>query len=202
MTSTHHSTAATGKPKGAGIGLFFASYLKNPLKVASIVPSSKSLSRLVASHVDPKEPGWTIELGGGTGPVTTALLERGIAPSRLMVLERDPAMAAFLREKFPAITMVEDDALHLPQIFERYGITEINAIVCGLPLISMPKDIGDKIVELGRDAMGPNGRFIQYTYSLFSPLPYERFGLVPVSVKRTLFNVPPAAAWAYGRAPR
>jgi phosphatidylethanolamine/phosphatidyl-N-methylethanolamine N-methyltransferase len=88
--------------------------------------------------------------------------------------------------------------MELDAIFERNGISEINAVVCGLPLISMPREVGDRIVQLSIDAMGAHGRFIQYTYSLFSPLPYERFGLVPVAVKRTLMNVPPAAAWSYG----
>ncbi|MDX2101315.1 MAG: rRNA adenine N-6-methyltransferase family protein [Alphaproteobacteria bacterium] len=203
MSSTDGSTTTASRSpaaaeKGVGVGLFFASYLKNPLKVASIVPSSRSLSRLVASHVDPAKPGWVIELGGGTGPITTALLERGVAPKRFMVLERDPAMAQFLRDKFPDPVIVEGDALDMKAIFEREGVTQVNAVVCGLPLISLPREIGDQIVQLSLESMAKDGRFIQYTYSLFSPLQYERFGVVPVSVKRTLFNVPPAAAWAYG----
>jgi len=42
-----------------------------------------------------------VELGGGTGVITQALLEAGIAPARLIVVERDEALHDLLVKRFP-----------------------------------------------------------------------------------------------------
>ena len=42
-----------------------------------------------------------LEIGAGTGAITQALLERGVSPERLFVIERDAELTAFLRNKFP-----------------------------------------------------------------------------------------------------
>jgi 16S rRNA (adenine1518-N6/adenine1519-N6)-dimethyltransferase len=59
----------------------------------------------------PGEP--VLEIGGGLGILTEALVRRGTRP--LTVLERDPTMAGFLRTEFgDRITVLEGDALDLP----------------------------------------------------------------------------------------
>ena len=44
----------------------------------------------MAAYVDPSRAGPVIELGPGTGPVTEALLAKGIDSSRLVLVEFDP----------------------------------------------------------------------------------------------------------------
>jgi 16S rRNA (adenine1518-N6/adenine1519-N6)-dimethyltransferase len=71
----------------------------------------------------PGEP--VLEVGGGLGILTRALLRRGIGP--LTVIEREPRLASFLRYHFGArITVVEADALVEP-------IPPVRAIVGNLP---------------------------------------------------------------------
>lgn len=184
------------RPRNA-VGVFFTSWLRNPRKVASIVPSSRRLAAAVARQIDPNRPGWVIELGGGTGAITDQLLARGIPPKRLMVVERDPVMAAFLRERYPDPLIVEGDALKLRDIVRRHDDNKVHAVVCGLPLLGMPREFVDGIMEEALAIMEPDAQFFQYTYSLFSPLQYKRYGLKPERVVRVALNIPPASVWQY-----
>ena len=190
---------AGSRPRSA-TALFFTSWLRAPLKVASIVPSSRHLGAAIADQIDPGRAGWVVELGAGTGPVTERLLARGIPPKRLFVLERDPVLVRFLRERYPEPVIVEGDAFQLPDLLARYGVDQVQAVVCGIPLLSMGKADAARLVRTCRDVLAPDGRLYQYTYSLFSPLPYRDFGLAVRRVRRILFNIPPAAVWTYGLA--
>jgi phosphatidylethanolamine/phosphatidyl-N-methylethanolamine N-methyltransferase len=188
---------AEARPRNA-TAVFFSSWLRAPLKVAAIMPSSRHLGAAIAQQIDPARPGWVVELGAGTGPVTEQLLARGIPPKRLFVLERDPVLVRFLRERLPEPLLVEGDAARLPELLARYGVTPVHSVVCGIPLLSMPKSTVDAIVSNCLEVLEPDGQLFQYTYGLFSPLPYRRFGLAVRDVRRILFNVPPAAVWRYG----
>src|SRR3954471_18911323 len=69
---------------------FLRTWLEKPLAIGAVAPSGKALARLMAGYVDPAVPGPIVELGPGTGPVTEALVERGIDPARLHLVEFDP----------------------------------------------------------------------------------------------------------------
>src|SRR5262249_5407124 len=64
--------------------LFFVRWLKAPHRIGAVAPSSRHLGRAMARQVLSAGPGPIIELGGGTGSVTKALLEASIAPERLI----------------------------------------------------------------------------------------------------------------------
>ena len=64
---------------------FLRSWIEKPLRTGAVIPSSKALARTMARHVDRTSEGPIIELGPGTGPVTAALVEHGIDPSRLVL---------------------------------------------------------------------------------------------------------------------
>lgn len=200
MTNSRSHSGEAGTQQRDPVPVFFSSWLRAPLKVASIVPSSRHLATVIARQIDPTRPGWVIELGAGTGPVTEQLLARGIPPKRLLVVERDPALSSFLRDRFPEPLLVEGDALRLRELVAPYGANRVHAVVCGLPLLSMPKADAAKLLHGCLEIMEPDGLFFQYTYSLFSPLRYREYGLVPHSVRRVLLNIPPAAVWSYRRA--
>ncbi len=80
---------------------FLLSWLKSPLRMGSVTPSSPVLARAMAAYVDPKSKGPVIELGPGTGPVTAALIERGIDPSRLVLVEYSANSATCCRRASP-----------------------------------------------------------------------------------------------------
>src|SRR5258708_34052212 len=117
---------------------FIRSWIKKPLSMGAVTPSSKALARNMASYVDPNGDGPVIELGPGTGPVTEALIEHGVDPSRLVLLEFNPTFCQLLRQRFPAATVVQGDAYRLRDSLGALTRHEVSAGRCGLPLLTQP----------------------------------------------------------------
>jgi phosphatidylethanolamine/phosphatidyl-N-methylethanolamine N-methyltransferase len=179
-------------------GLFLARWLKAPHKVGALTPASRHLARAMAEQIAP-EAGIVIELGGGTGSVTQALLDAGLAPERLIVIERDPAFYALLRKRFPDLKVLRGDATRLRALLSRFGIHHATTIVSSLPLLSMPKPLRQRIVEESFALLDERGTFIQYTYGAFSPLRRRKSGLKGEIAERVWRNFPPAAVWRFRR---
>ena len=176
--------------------LLFKLWLKNPRKIGAVAASSPELAAAMARQV-PRGPGYVVELGGGTGPVTKALLEAGTAPDKLVVVERDPTLHRLLQERYPGVRVVLGDAAKLQKLLKSEGIDHVKAIVSSLPLISMKRSIQDRITAQIFSVLEPGTPLIQFTYSLFSPIPRRRFGVHGEVEDRVLQNLPPAHVWVY-----
>ena len=94
---------------------FLGGLFENPRGVRAPTPSSAFLSAAIADELDLERAGLVIELGAGTGVVTQALLNRGIAAERLLVIESTPAFVKILRQRFPNVRVIEGDALGFDQ---------------------------------------------------------------------------------------
>jgi phosphatidylethanolamine/phosphatidyl-N-methylethanolamine N-methyltransferase len=176
--------------------LLFKLWLKNPRKIGAVAVSSAELAAAMARQV-PRGPGYVVELGGGTGSVTKALLKAGIPPEKLIVLERDPTLHKLLQERYPGVKMLLGDAARLQPLLKREGIDHVKAIVSSLPLVSMKRTLQDRITAQVFAVLEPGAPLIQFTYSLFSPIPRRRFGVHGEVGDRVLQNLPPASVWVY-----
>jgi phosphatidylethanolamine/phosphatidyl-N-methylethanolamine N-methyltransferase len=179
--------------------LFLRRWLNNPMRIGAIVPSSRRLADAMARLVPAKGEGWVVELGGGTGVITSALLRAGVAPGRLAVVERDPALHRHLKERFPQVHVVLGDAAHLAKTLRPLGIASARAVVSGLPLLSFPRPLQDEIVRSAFALLAPGGPYIQFTYGPMSPVGRERLGLHGRVARRVAANLPPAHVWIYHR---
>ena len=72
------------KPRGASWWALFRQWLRNPLQIAAIAPSSRELAAAMVAALPPGT-NRVIELGGGTGALTRALLAKGIRGNGLLV---------------------------------------------------------------------------------------------------------------------
>jgi phosphatidylethanolamine/phosphatidyl-N-methylethanolamine N-methyltransferase len=179
---------------------FIAAWLRSPLKIGAALPSSRGLARAMASQVDLSREGAVVELGAGTGVVTQALLEAGIAHDKLLVIERDKKLHSLLHAIFHDLKVLCADALELEDVLKNSGINKVNAIVSSLPFITMPVAIRHGIQEQMAKVIGDSGIIIQFTYGPKSPInrsEMKRYGLVGQRVKLVLVNVPPAHVWVY-----
>jgi len=175
-------------------------WLKNPTKIGTVAPSSPELASAMARHIPPHDGGYVVELGGGTGPVTRAILEAGVPADRLVVIERDPILHKHLVERYPGVRVLLGDAMHLQQLLRREGVTPVRAIVSSLPLIAMKKAIQHRIGAQVFAVLEPDAPMIQFTYGLFSPLKNrQRLGVSGAVKDRVLQNLPPASVWLYRR---
>ena len=178
---------------------FIRSWLERPLTIGAVTPSGKVLARVMASYVNPNSDGPVVELGPGTGPVTEALVQAGVAPSRLVLVEFNPSFCRILRARYPDATLVQGDAYSLRRLLETLLIAPAAAVVSGLPLVTKPIRQRLRLIRDAFDLMVPNAPFVQFTYSVASPLPKRLGGFSVEASERIWLNIPPARVWVYRR---
>lgn len=174
-------------------GDFFQGLLRDPGAVSAPTPSSAALAKAIAAKVDPLRAGLVVELGAGSGAVTQALLARGIAPERLIVIEFSDYFARLLAERFPGVRVVQGDAFQ----FETYlPLGEpIAAIVSGVPLLNFSLRRRRALIERALVLQGIGGRFVQLSYGWKPPI-VSAFGVAP-SKEIVWRNFPPAHIWTF-----
>jgi len=183
---------------------FFRQWLKNPRAMASLAPSSKQLARQMVAQL-PSGARRVIELGAGTGVFTRALIEHGIAPHELLVVELNEELHELLHKQFPASHVVHGDACDLAEIVRSSGFADggsVDAVVSGLGFLAMPRDLQRRIVQAVFSVLGPDKPLVQFTYSPTSPLPRDLLAELGLGVRRAgiaWLNVPPATVHVYTR---
>jgi phosphatidylethanolamine/phosphatidyl-N-methylethanolamine N-methyltransferase len=177
---------------------FIHSWIKKPLAVGAVTPSSKMLARGMASYVDPNGTGPVIELGPGTGPVTEALIAHGVHPSRLVLVEFNPTFCQMLRQRFPEATVVQGDAYRLRQSLASITGHQAAAVVSGLPLMTKPMRTRLRLLQEALALLKPDAPFVQFTYAVVPPIP-KLAGLAVEASERIWLNLPPARIWVYRR---
>jgi phosphatidylethanolamine/phosphatidyl-N-methylethanolamine N-methyltransferase len=178
----------------AEAALFFRQWLKAPLRIAAVAPSSATTGRIMASLV-PRDGGTVLELGAGTGAIGAALLDSGIAPQRLLMVEREPDLARHLRLRFPAVTVLEADAGEM----RSRSLPPLGAVVSTLPIVWFDRDVQARIVETCFARLAPGAPFLQLTNRPVSPLPHAWLGLKSERAAMVLRNLPPSFIWRYWR---
>src|SRR4051812_19294517 len=96
--------------------LFWRRYLERPLGIGAIAPSSRALARAMVEALAPAPGDTVVELGAGTGVFTRALLERGVAREKLVLVEFDEHFAKHLKQAFPGVEVIQGDARELPRL--------------------------------------------------------------------------------------
>lgn len=184
---------------------FFREWLRNPFAMAAVSPSGRQLAALMMEQLPP-EAQRVIELGGGTGAFTRALLQHGIQPRNLMVVELNEALHNYLRERFPGVQVMQGDARHVHELAQRAGVLEqtgsVDAVISGLGLLSMSRNTQREILRSAFAALSPRGRFIQFTYGPVSPVPRELLDELHLKAHRAgtaWRNMPPANVFVYRR---
>ncbi len=178
---------------------FIRSWIERPLSIGAVTPSGKILARTMARYVDPNSTGPVVELGPGTGPVTEALVEAGVEPSRLVLVEFNPSFCRILRSRYPEATLVQGDAYSMRGLLETLLLQPAAAVVSGLPLITKPIKLRLRLLRDAFDLMLPGAPFVQFTYSVASPLPRRFGGFTVEASERIWMNLPPARVWVYRR---
>lgn len=176
--------------------LFFKRWLRNPLQMGSIVPSSPVLGQLIAKHIVKGSDAAVLELGAGTGAITHSLIHCGIAPKRIVLLEIVPEMADHLALKFPETMVLQADAFNLPVDKLRHIAPNIGNVICGIPLVLLSEKKQRQFIDQV-EAIAPGKGFLLYTYCISSPLPYCTLKLEAERLAWTPLNFPPASVWHY-----
>ncbi|MEQ8657324.1 MAG: rRNA adenine N-6-methyltransferase family protein [Hyphomicrobiales bacterium] len=180
-------------------GRFLRQWAGNPMSVGAISPSGPQLAKAMAGYLNREDTGPVVELGPGTGVVTHAILERGIAPSNLTSIEYCSNFASLLRTRFPGVNVVQGDAYDLAASLGNHP--PLAGIVSSLPLFSSPPEKRRALIVSALDRLAPGAPFIQFSYAFVPPVRAES-GVFSVAKSGWIWNnVPPARVWIYRRAP-
>ncbi|MEN3792848.1 phospholipid methyltransferase [Fulvimarina sp. MAC3] len=181
---------------------FFTTWLRRPLTMGAVSPSSRQLGETMASYLpDPAgfdERSAVLELGPGTGVVTECLVDRGVPESALILVEYSEEFCELLKARFPLATVIQGDAYaHAADLKSIAGGRRLEAVVSGLPLLTKPDAIREDVIRHPLGVMAEGAPFIQFSYSLTLPVkPAIVNARVETSpwVKR---NLPPARVIVY-----
>jgi phosphatidylethanolamine/phosphatidyl-N-methylethanolamine N-methyltransferase len=176
---------------------FLRSWFEKPLTTGAVMPSSKVLARTMAAYVDPNSKGPVVELGPGTGAVTQALVERGVDPARLVLVEFNPSFCRMLRVRYPAATVVQGDAYRLRRLLDTTLREPADAIVSGLPLVTKPMRTRVRLIGEAMMLLRPGAPFVQFTYAMVPPIPKGLTGIRTEASPLIWLNLPPARVWIY-----
>jgi phosphatidylethanolamine/phosphatidyl-N-methylethanolamine N-methyltransferase len=175
---------------------FIRSWIQKPLAMGAVTPSGKVLARAMARYVDPDGEGPVVELGPGTGPVTEALVEHGVNPARLVLVEFNPKFCQLLSQRFPEATVVHADAYRLRESLATLTRHQAAAVVSGLPLMTKPLRMRLRLLREALALLQPAAPFVQFTYAVVPPIP-KLTGVKVEASERIWRNMPPARVWVY-----
>jgi phosphatidylethanolamine/phosphatidyl-N-methylethanolamine N-methyltransferase len=177
--------------------VFFQEFVKYPLQIGSIIPSSRFLEQHVVKAAGVCTAKIIVELGPGIGGMTRAILHAMDHHAKLLSIEINPNFHAFLN-------CIEDDRLiahlgnahELKDIIYKYGLNKADVVISGIPFSTMSHTFGSHLIETILSILSPRGRFIAYQLSkrisfLCQPL------LGPGHVEIELLNIPPMRVYRW-----
>ncbi|MCX4187434.1 class I SAM-dependent methyltransferase [Methylophaga sp. OBS4] len=170
---------------------FFQEFLKHPLQIGSIIPSSHFLEQRIQEAAAIGSAKFVVELGAGIGNTTRAILRMMPQDAKLLSIEINPRFHAF-------VSGIEDDRLiahlgsacELNEIISMYGLGAPEAVISGIPFSTMLHREGSQVIEAISSLLAPNGRFVAYQVSkriVSLCRPY----LGSEQIRIELLNIPP-----------
>ncbi len=129
--------------------------------------------------------------------MTSALLERGVVPERLLAIEYNPDFADHIKTRFPSVGVAVGDAYQMGDTLKRQGVDKVSAVVSSLPLFTKPPMRRRHLIEQAMEALEPVIRSFSSPMPSCRPLPAEP-GHWSLDVTRWIVrNLPPARVWIY-----
>jgi phospholipid N-methyltransferase len=154
--------------KGSGSPLwhFLRGFIKHPVMVGSIIPSSKATIDKMLGPVDWANCKLFVEYGPGVGTFTEHVLRRMAPDATLIAIDTNPDFTRYLRGKFTdnRLFPVTGSAADVRQIIADCGFEQADYILSGLPFSTLPPGIGPKIAEETHAALRPGGAFLVYQF--------------------------------------
>lgn len=178
---------------------FFKGWIDKPKSVGSIVPTSSVTARRMASIIDTGSGLPVLELGPGTGVITRAILERGVAPENLYTVEYSQDFVDHVRASYPGVNVIQGDAFDLDVSLGDKSDMIFDCAVSGVPLLNFPVAQRVRYIE-GILKRIPRGRpVVQLTYGPMSPIPAGKGDYVVERFDFIFRNIPPTQLWIYRR---
>ena len=180
---------------------FFRSWIDKPKALGAVLPTSTVTARKMASLIDIESDLPVLELGPGTGVITKAILERGVAAERLFTIEYTDEFIPQLRRNFPGVNVIHGDAFRLDEQLAKWPDIIFDSVVSAIPLLNFPVAQRVRLLYQLFDRIPPGHPVVQISYGAVSPIPPNCATYSVEPLDWIMRNVPPARLWVYRRFP-
>ena len=179
---------------------FLATWVRSPLKMGAVAPSSRAYCRMKVKHASTELDGPVLELGPGLGVVTRTLLEQGVAPERITSIEYDRDFARKLQQRFPKVNVIHGDGLDLDKTLGPAAQgPKYAAILFAIPIVNMPQSKRQALFSRYFERLAPGGNLTQLSYMVTPPVRPVPGTFSVASSRRVWSTIPPARVWIYSR---
>ncbi len=178
---------------------FFGAFVRAPMHVGSVCPSSRALALALIRHIPVSDKGVIVDLGAGSGSVSEELLRCGVAPEKILAVEISEAFAELFVRRCPNVPLAIGDARRLGNVLDRHAPgRRVCGIISSLPFRVMPSEcVAEILREIRKVLQERGGSFVQYTYALWMNYPLAKYGFCPHAGSIVLKNLPPARIESY-----
>ncbi|APG63529.1 methyltransferase [Sphingorhabdus lutea] len=181
MTSPSHGSSAATSLEKRGIldkigdklqslsgpwGVFFKGFLKHPVMVGSIIPSSDRTVNKMLAPVDWENTKLFVEYGPGIGTFCQPVLDRLKPDATLLVIDLNPDFIEYLQKtiKDSRFIAVHGSAADVNEIIKAAGHDHADYILSGLPFSTLPNNLGPIIAKETARAIRTGGAFLVYQF--------------------------------------
>lgn len=156
---------AGGRP--GPLTMFFKGFVKHPVMVGSVIPSSRRLIRHMLSKVDWANTRVFVEYGPGVGTFCRPILERLAPDAVLVAIDTNPEFISYLRAEIPdsRFKAVHGSAADVQRILSDLGFDHADYVLSGLPFSTLPPGVGPDIARATQAALRVGGAFLVYQFS-------------------------------------
>lgn len=170
--------------------LLLKEFFRAPAKIGAVCPSSRFLRDTMCSMLPRNREGIFVEVGPGTGAITSGLVCRASERNPLVLVERSPSLAENLRRHYPHLRVITGDAARLQHYLADQP--PVAAIVSTLPLLNMSHRQRMAILESFHAALRGRGRLVLMTYNMFCHPDMRKAGFASRYHRVEMRNIPPA----------
>jgi phospholipid N-methyltransferase len=146
---------------------FLRGFLKHPVMVGSVIPSSRVLIERMLKPVDWENTKLFVEYGPGVGTFTRPVLDKMGEDATLIAIDTNPDFIKYLRKSIhdPRLVPVNGSAADVEAIVKEHGFESADYVLSGLPFSTLPPGVGDAIASATARVIRPGGAFLVYQFS-------------------------------------
>ncbi len=147
-------------------GVFFKGFIKHPVMVGSIIPSSDRTVKKMLAPVDWDNTKLFVEYGPGVGTFCQPVLDRMRPDATLLVIDLNSDFIDYLRKTIrdSRFIAVHGSAADVNDIITQFGFKHADYVLSGLPFSTLPNNLGPIIADATAKAIRPGGAFLVYQF--------------------------------------
>lgn len=148
-------------------GVFIEGFVRHPVMVGSIVPSSRFTINRMLRPVDWQNCKLFVEYGPGVGTFCRPVLDRLARDGMLLVIDTNPLFIDYLRRTITdsRFRAVLGSAADVEQIVRDHGFEKADYVLSGLPFSTLPDGVGPAIAAATWRVLRQDGAFLVYQFT-------------------------------------